>query len=81
MVDSGAPAEFEVRIPAPNARRRRALPAAPELERIWLVALTGWGAERDQEQSRDAGIDVHLTKPVALEDLARAIAGMEPATG
>lgn len=51
------------------------LRADPELSGTWLVALTGWGTERDQQRARAAGIDLHLTKPVSPEDLARALAG------
>ena len=36
-----------------------------------LVALTGWGAEEDRRQSREAGFDHHLTKPVDPAELAR----------
>ena len=39
-----------------------------------LVALTGWGQEEDREQSRDAGFDAHLVKPVDLEGLLDVIA-------
>ena len=39
-----------------------------------LVALTGWGQEEDREQSRDAGFDAHLVKPVDLEALLDVIA-------
>lgn len=49
------------------------LRANPELKGAWLVALTGWGSERDQQKARAAGIDVHLTKPVSVEDLAKAV--------
>lgn len=35
-----------------------------------LVALTGYGQEQDQARSRQAGIDVHLTKPVSMAELA-----------
>jgi len=35
--------------------------------RATLVALTGWGSGRDREQSRAAGFDHHLTKPVTLD--------------
>jgi len=37
-----------------------------------LIAVTGWGQERDQRRSRDVGFDAHLVKPVepkALQDL------------
>jgi len=30
----------------------------------FLVAMTGWGTERDRERSRAAGFDEHLTKPI-----------------
>ena len=29
-----------------------------------ILALTGWGAERDRERTAQAGFDAHLTKPV-----------------
>ncbi len=34
-----------------------------------IIALTGWGQENDRKQSRDAGCDGHLVKPVSLSDL------------
>lgn len=46
---------------------------------ILLVALTGWGSARDQARTREAGVDLHLTKPVSPEDLARALALAPPA--
>jgi signal transduction histidine kinase/ActR/RegA family two-component response regulator len=39
-----------------------------------VVALTGWGAESDQEATRRAGFDAHLTKPVDIASL-EAIVG------
>jgi CheY-like chemotaxis protein/anti-sigma regulatory factor (Ser/Thr protein kinase) len=41
---------------------------------VVLIALTGWGAQSDQEQSHEAGFDQHLTKPVSLEALEQALA-------
>ncbi|MEJ7930720.1 ATP-binding protein [Ramlibacter sp. AN1015] len=38
-----------------------------------LVALTGWGAAGDLQRTRDAGFDLHLTKPVAADSIARAL--------
>ena len=32
--------------------------------RATLVSLTGWGSDDDKIRSRDAGFDLHLTKPV-----------------
>jgi signal transduction histidine kinase/CheY-like chemotaxis protein len=37
-----------------------------------IVALTGWGQDRDRERSRESGFDAHLVKPAepqALQDL------------
>jgi PAS domain S-box-containing protein len=42
---------------------------------IFIVALSGWGSGSDRRQSEQAGIDVHLTKPVTMatiEDTIRA---------
>ena len=38
-----------------------------------LVAITGWGQESDHEQSRSAGFDAHLTKPVDPDALVRLL--------
>lgn len=38
-----------------------------------IVALTGWGAAQDRQRSADAGIDVHLTKPVDPDELERFV--------
>ncbi|WP_254511465.1 PAS domain-containing hybrid sensor histidine kinase/response regulator [Anatilimnocola floriformis] len=47
-------------------------------ERKWgrevtIIALTGWGQENDREQSRQAGCDGHLVKPVSLSDLEKVL--------
>ncbi len=41
----------------------RALRADPDLRTARLVALTGYGQEQDKRVAREAGFDVHLTKP------------------
>ncbi|MGA8707794.1 MAG: ATP-binding protein [Steroidobacteraceae bacterium] len=38
-------------------------------QRPWLVALSGWGRDDDKQLAHEAGIDVHLTKPVAADTL------------
>lgn len=43
------------------ARRFR---ATPELKDALIVALTGWGGDDDRRRSKEAGFDLHLTKPV-----------------
>ena len=45
-----------------------------------IIALTGWGQECDREQSREAGCNGHLVKPVALEELHRML-GAPPQKG
>lgn len=39
-----------------------------------IIALTGWGQECDREQSRAAGCNGHLVKPVAYDELMRILA-------
>jgi signal transduction histidine kinase/CheY-like chemotaxis protein len=41
----------------------RRLRAQPEFRDVLLVAITGWGQERDRRQALAAGFDAHLTKP------------------
>jgi CheY-like chemotaxis protein len=41
-----------------------------------LVALTGWGDDRDRRRSLEAGFDHHLTKPVDAVSLGRLLAAM-----
>ena len=38
-----------------------------------IIALTGWGQDNDREESREAGCDGHLVKPVNLPDLERVL--------
>ena len=41
------------------------------------LALTGYGREEDLSLARDAGFDVHLTKPLTVEELASIIAPLQ----
>jgi signal transduction histidine kinase/CheY-like chemotaxis protein len=41
---------------------------------IVLIAQTGWGQERDRRQTREAGFDWHLTKPVDHSELRHLLA-------
>jgi len=52
----------------------RAFRQDPELAAIYLIAITGYGREEDRRRSREAGFDVHLTKPVDFDDLQRQLA-------
>jgi PAS domain S-box-containing protein len=45
---------------------------------VTVVALTGWGQDGDRVQSRTAGCDAHLVKPVHLGELEPILAGNLP---
>src|SRR5262249_22319846 len=56
-----------------GARRIRARSPGP---RPTIVALTGWGQEKDRREAREAGFDHHLVKPAeigALKELLRSL--------
>ncbi|HZI84315.1 MAG TPA: ATP-binding protein, partial [Casimicrobiaceae bacterium] len=53
------------------ARRIR---ARPDARGATLIALTGWGQERDRHRTAEAGFDGHLTKPVDIDMVAAALA-------
>jgi len=40
---------------------------------VLLVAVTGWGAEKDVERAFQAGFDFHVTKPANPDDLIALI--------
>jgi signal transduction histidine kinase/ActR/RegA family two-component response regulator len=42
---------------------------------VRIIALTGYGQSADHQDSRAAGFDAHLTKPVKLDVLEQVIAG------
>jgi PAS domain S-box-containing protein len=48
------------------ARRIR---ANPRHAGVVLVAVTGWGQESDKARARDAGFDLHFTKPIEPDTL------------
>jgi signal transduction histidine kinase/ActR/RegA family two-component response regulator len=54
------------------ARRVRSL---PDGARVLIVAVTGYGEERDRERSAAAGFDAHLVKPVDPEQLLAVLRG------
>ncbi len=41
----------------------------PKLEKLLLIALTGYGQREDREAARRAGFDTHLVKPVDFDAL------------
>jgi len=40
---------------------------------ILLVALTGWGQEKDRQQSAASGFDLHFVKPVEFDKLVMVL--------
>jgi two-component system CheB/CheR fusion protein len=55
----------------------RAMRAAPELQRITLVALTGYAGPEDVAKAKKAGFDAHLAKPPTMDAVERALAPRE----
>jgi CheY-like chemotaxis protein/two-component sensor histidine kinase len=52
------------------ARQMRRLPAGRDAQ---IIAVTGWGQPEDRERTRQAGVDLHLVKPVDPGDLLRLL--------
>jgi CheY-like chemotaxis protein len=42
-------------------------------DRVYLVALTGYGQADDRQRAMEAGFDAHLVKPVDPDDLLKAL--------
>ncbi|WP_340680241.1 response regulator, partial [Paraglaciecola sp.] len=38
-------------------------------KKMFLVAATGWGQDKDKQLAKDAGFDKHLTKPIDFKEL------------
>jgi PAS domain S-box-containing protein len=51
----------------------RRLREEPSLERVRLIAVTGYGREDDRRRSLDAGFEHHLTKPVEYDELGALV--------
>jgi PAS domain S-box-containing protein len=65
---------LDIGLPGMNGHEvARAIRATPGMQQVVLIALTGWGARGDVLLAEDAGFDQHLTKPVTVDDLARAL--------
>lgn len=50
----------------------------PRLQATRLVALTGYGQERDRQATARAGFAAHLVKPVDAEELRKTLQSLEP---
>ena len=51
----------------------RAIRLQPTGQRATLIAVTGWGQERDRRLALEAGFDYHLTKPMLPEVICEHI--------
>lgn len=56
----------------------RAVRSHPELDRVYLAALTGFGQASDRQQASECGFDTHFTKPVDLQELQKLLRQFEP---
>lgn len=60
------------------ARQLREIHESP---RLCIIAVTGYGEDRDRQRSRSAGIDHHLVKPPDLKALERLMQSSSEALG
>jgi two-component system, chemotaxis family, CheB/CheR fusion protein len=51
----------------------RGIRALPSCRNAYLVALTGWGQDKDRHRAHEAGFDRHLVKPVEPRELDRLV--------
>jgi CheY-like chemotaxis protein len=47
---------------------------------VVLLAVTGWGQEEDKRQSKQAGFDLHMVKPLEPATLEKLLAGLQATT-
>jgi len=55
----------------------REIRSRPWGQGIRIIALTAWGQDAERRRTRDAGMDAHLVKPVALQALAAVLRDRE----
>ncbi|WP_441287552.1 response regulator [Sorangium sp. KYC3313] len=59
------------------ARTLKALEESADVAPSLMIALTGYGQERDQRRVREAGFDMHFVKPIdpgSLQSLLASVA-------
>lgn len=54
----------------------RSIKGNPRLQRIKIVALSGWGDEATRAKTTAIGFDLHLTKPAQMDQLVGFIERM-----
>ena len=73
LLDIGLPGMDGIEL----ARRLRQLPAT---SRSLLIATTGYGQENDRKETRAAGFDHHLVKPIDIKQLFSILESASPKT-
>jgi len=56
----------------------RALKRLPALKHTVMVAVTGWGQQKDRQQAFEAGFHHHLVKPVSIDQFQEILAQTGP---
>jgi len=56
----------------------RTLRASRDRRKIFLVALTGWGQPSDVRESKEAGFDMHMVKPLDTASVKRLLESPPP---
>ena len=56
----------------------RALKRLPALRHTVLVAVTGWGQQKDRQQAFEAGFHHHLVKPVSIDQFQELLSQTGP---
>jgi CheY-like chemotaxis protein len=74
LLDSGLPGMDGCEV----ARRLQEQAAG---RKLFLIAVTGYGHEDDRRRSREAGIHLHLLKPVDPGELIKLLAGFKTVIG
>ncbi len=54
----------------------RRLRQEPQLNHTVLIALTGYGQDRDKQRTAEAGFDRHLVKPIGMDTLRHLLASI-----
>jgi CheY-like chemotaxis protein len=66
IVDIGLPGRDGFEVAREVLAKRSTM---PDQARTYLIALTGYGLPSDRAKVREAGYDLHLVKPVNLDEL------------
>ncbi|MGH7928628.1 MAG: ATP-binding response regulator, partial [Candidatus Binatia bacterium] len=57
----------------------RALRARPEFGRTYIIAVSGYGQQDDKRRALEAGFDMHMTKPIDLNELVTILSSLSVA--